>query len=147
MQTRVSEIYRQIIKQNSGPATAMREPSGEDIQLLLILDLGTRRSEWSASRLTSSGRDLQYPLDRRLGGPQSWSGHGGWGKILCLCRRSNLCRPVSNETLYWQRYLNSITGHRQLFNIMRKISHWSIEVYPVSRRKKWFSNGIKPNRG
>jgi len=26
------------------------------------------------------GKDPQYPLDRRLGGPQSWSGHRGWRK-------------------------------------------------------------------
>jgi hypothetical protein len=35
--------------------------------------------EWSASwqRFTPQGKDLQYPLDRRLGGSQSWSGHRG----------------------------------------------------------------------
>jgi hypothetical protein len=34
--------------------------------------------KWSASRLGSAlppGKDLRYPLDRRLGVPQSWSGH------------------------------------------------------------------------
>jgi hypothetical protein len=36
------------------------------------------------------GNDLRYPLDRRLGGPQSRSGHRDCRKILCLCRESNL---------------------------------------------------------
>jgi hypothetical protein len=35
------------------------------------------------------GKDPRYPLYRRLGGPQSRS-----GKILCLCRGSNLNCPV-----------------------------------------------------
>jgi hypothetical protein len=36
------------------------------------------RGEWSASRPGHSlrrGKNTRYPLDRRLGGPQSWSGH------------------------------------------------------------------------
>jgi hypothetical protein len=36
--------------------------------------------EWSASRpgrALPAGKNLRYPLDRRLGGPQSWSGHRG----------------------------------------------------------------------
>jgi hypothetical protein len=36
--------------------------------------------EWSAScpgRALSPGKDPQYPLYRRLGGPQSWFGHRG----------------------------------------------------------------------
>jgi hypothetical protein len=40
-----------------------------------ILDLGTRWGEWSAPR--SSRFIPRYPLDRRLGGPQSRSGRGG----------------------------------------------------------------------
>jgi hypothetical protein len=35
---------------------------------------------WSAFRPGHAlplGNDPQYPLDRRLGGPQSWSGHKG----------------------------------------------------------------------
>jgi hypothetical protein len=46
----------------------------------------------------------RYPLDRRLGGPQSWSGHRSWRKILCVCRGSNPGRPVCRQTLYWQNY-------------------------------------------
>jgi hypothetical protein len=36
----------------------------------------------------------RYPLYRRLGGPQSRSGHRGYRKILCPRRGSNLDRPV-----------------------------------------------------
>jgi hypothetical protein len=31
----------------------------------------------------------KYPLDRRLGGPPSWTGRGGKEKISCPCRESN----------------------------------------------------------
>jgi hypothetical protein len=76
---------------------ARRGLGGEEVQFLLILDLGTYGGEWSASR---PGRDLapgkgpRYPLYRGLGGPQSRSGHRGYRKILSLCRGSNLDRPV-----------------------------------------------------
>jgi hypothetical protein len=42
--------------------------------LTSVLDGG----EWSGShsrRALPPGMDLRYPLHRRLGGPQSWSGH------------------------------------------------------------------------
>jgi hypothetical protein len=48
----------------------MQAVRGEELQLLLILDLGTRWGKWSVSR---HGRDLapgkepRYPLDRGLG--------------------------------------------------------------------------------
>jgi hypothetical protein len=44
--------------------------------LTLALDGG----KWSASRHGRAfprGKDPRYPLDRRLGGPQSWFGHRG----------------------------------------------------------------------
>jgi hypothetical protein len=45
-----------------------------------ILDLGTRW-RWVVSftfrSLYHQGKGPWYPLDRRLGGPQSWSGRGG----------------------------------------------------------------------
>jgi hypothetical protein len=49
----------------------------------LILYLGTRLGEWFTScpgRGLVPGMDTRYPLDRRLGGPQSWSGHRGYRK-------------------------------------------------------------------
>jgi hypothetical protein len=53
------------------------------------------RGEWSASRprrAIAPWKDPRYPLYRRLCGPQSRSGHRG--KISCLCRGSNVDRPV-----------------------------------------------------
>jgi hypothetical protein len=38
------------------------------------------KDEWSASRpgrALAPGKGPRYPLDTRLGGPQSWSGHRG----------------------------------------------------------------------
>jgi len=53
---------------------------GEEIYLLLILDLGSRWG-WVVSVTPrprfAPGKGPRYPLDRRLGGPQSWSGHRG----------------------------------------------------------------------
>jgi hypothetical protein len=44
-----------------------------------ILDLGTRRSmvSFTPQPLYTRGKSSRYPLDRRLGGPQSQSGRGG----------------------------------------------------------------------
>jgi hypothetical protein len=42
------------------------------------MTLALKWGEWSASHPGHAlllGKGPQYPLDRRLGGPQSWSGH------------------------------------------------------------------------
>jgi hypothetical protein len=47
------------------------------------LDLGTRQRSvvsFTFRPLYLQGKSPWYPLDRRLGGPQNWSGHGGEGK-------------------------------------------------------------------
>jgi hypothetical protein len=44
--------------------------------------------------------DPWYPLDRRLGGPQSQYGHRLEEKSFCLCQGSNLDCPVHSQTLY-----------------------------------------------
>jgi hypothetical protein len=49
-------------------------------KLLPMHGLGTRGGEWSAqttAALYFRGKDPGYPLDRRLCGPQSRSGHRG----------------------------------------------------------------------
>jgi hypothetical protein len=84
---------------------------GEDIQLLIILDLGTRW-EWVVSVTL---RPRFTPGERTPG--THWT--GGWvgpragldkevkGKILCPCRGSNPDRPVVQsvvKTLYWLSY-------------------------------------------
>jgi len=45
--------------------------------------------------LYPQGNSLLYPLDRRLGGPQSWSGNGGKEKLPSL-------HPAENLTLVIQ---------------------------------------------
>jgi hypothetical protein len=59
----------------------LRHMGGEVVQLLLILNLGTRWG-WVVSvtprpRFTPGERTPRYPLDRRLGRPQSRSGRRG----------------------------------------------------------------------
>jgi hypothetical protein len=50
--------------------------------------------------LCRRGKDLRYQLDRRLGGPQSWSGHKARGKILCMYRGWNFSHSVSDVVEY-----------------------------------------------
>jgi hypothetical protein len=48
--------------------------------------------------LSVTSRPL-YPLDKRLGGPQSWSGHRGQSKIICLCQGSKHGRSVCSQKM------------------------------------------------
>jgi hypothetical protein len=73
-----------------------------------ILDLGTRW-RWVVSftprPLYHQGKSPWYPLDRRLGRPQSRSGGGGEEKIPSLRRESNLrtliVQPVAQRYTDW----------------------------------------------
>jgi hypothetical protein len=66
--------------------------------------------EWSASRLgraLAREKDPRYPLYRRLGGPQSRSGHKDWRKNplpLPGIEPRTPGRPASSQTLYWLIY-------------------------------------------
>jgi hypothetical protein len=63
--------------QNEAP---LDEDVLEEVQLHAILTSAPDGGEWSASllgRFTPREKDRRYPLDRRLGGPQSRSGRGG----------------------------------------------------------------------
>jgi hypothetical protein len=51
------------------------------------------------------GHNPRYPLDRRLGGHQSRSGHCGVEEISCPCRGSNPGRPARSPSLYRLCYL------------------------------------------
>jgi hypothetical protein len=55
------------------------------------------------------GKSPQYPLDRRLGGPQTWSGQRGEEKILPLLglKLRSLGRPTRSQSLYRLRYPGS----------------------------------------
>jgi len=46
------------------------------------------------------GKSSQYPLVRRLGGHQSWSGHGD-EEILSFCWELNPSHPAHSQALYW----------------------------------------------
>jgi len=53
---------------------------GVEVQIHTFLTLALAGGEWSAScsgGLTSGKRTPPYPLDRWLGGPQSWPGCSG----------------------------------------------------------------------
>jgi len=66
-----------------------------------ILNFSTRW-RWVVS-FTTRPLYPQYPLDRRLGGPQSQSGRGGEEKNPSPCRKQNPGRPPC--TLKWMDYL------------------------------------------
>jgi hypothetical protein len=58
--------------------------------------------ELSASRrgrFTPRGKSPMYPLDTRLGGPESRSGRRGEKKILDPTGTRPLCRPVRSQSL------------------------------------------------
>jgi hypothetical protein len=69
--------------------------------------------EWSAPRTGRAlprGKDPRYPLYRRLGGPQSRSGHRGYRKNpfpLSGIKPRSPGGPVLSQTLYWLSYPGS----------------------------------------
>jgi hypothetical protein len=85
--------------------TPWRRFGWEEVQLLLFLNLGTRRG-WV---VTITPRPRFTPWKRAPGthciggwvGPRAGLDAEVRGKILCLCRRSNSGRPVRSQTLYW----------------------------------------------
>jgi hypothetical protein len=90
--------YRLVPVKKSCPTTCYGGAWGGEVQLLFILDLGTR---WKLV-VSVTPRPRFNPRERVPGTHCT----GGWeglragldtetrGKILCLCRRSNLNRPV-----------------------------------------------------
>jgi hypothetical protein len=79
-----------------------------------FMTLALDGSEWSASHpgraLPPRERTPWYLLDRRLGGPQSWSGHRGYRKNpvpLQGTEPGSPGRPVHSQTLHWLSYPGS----------------------------------------
>jgi hypothetical protein len=79
--------------------------------------------EWSASRpgrALPRGKDPRYPLYRRLGGPQSRSGHRGYMKnplpLLGIKPRSP-GGPARSQTLYCLSYPGSYKTREYIVNI------------------------------
>jgi hypothetical protein len=62
----------------------MKAYGGVDIEIKIFLTPALAEGEWSASRPGRfiPGEESQYPLDRRLVGPQSRSGRRGEEEIL-----------------------------------------------------------------
>jgi hypothetical protein len=61
----------------------------------------------SPAKLYPPAKDPRYLLDRRLRGPQSWSGHRGYRKKTLPLQGIEPCRPVCSQTLYWLSYTSS----------------------------------------
>jgi hypothetical protein len=83
----------------------------EEVQLLLILNLGTRWG-WVVSimpwpQFTPGERTPGTHWTRGWVGPRAGLDAEARGKILCLCRGSNPGRPVRSQTLYWLSYRGS----------------------------------------
>jgi hypothetical protein len=75
-----------------------------DVYIHIFLTSAVAGGEWSASRpgrFTPRGKSPQYPLDRRLGGPQGRSGLRGEEKILdspgTRTPTSSVVQPVANR--------------------------------------------------
>jgi hypothetical protein len=102
---------------------------------LLILDLGTRCDEWSAScpdRALPPGKDPRHPLDRRQGGPQSWYETGARGKNSLPgieTRSSNLLSDIILTELP-----NFLRGSYCFHNQGDRTSETPIDLYEIIRR-------------
>jgi hypothetical protein len=73
--------------------------------------MGVSGQRHAPAALYPWGKDPRYPLERRLGGPQSWSGHRGqWKNHLLLPEMKP--GQVCSRTHYWLSYPSSITWYK-----------------------------------
>jgi hypothetical protein len=84
----------------------MEAQEGEEVYSYSFTTSALDGDEWPAShpsRALPPGKEPRHPLDRRLGGPQSWSGNKGYRKnplpLLGIEPRS-LGHAVHSQTLY-----------------------------------------------
>jgi hypothetical protein len=73
-------VYPSKVKSKAIPQRRACPKGERKYSSISLLTLALDRGEWSASRPSQAlppGVDPGYPLDRRLGGPQSWSRHRG----------------------------------------------------------------------
>jgi hypothetical protein len=78
-----------------------------------LLTLALNGGEWSASHLSHFTVRVKCPwylLDRKLDGPQSWSGHYGVEKISFPSRESKPSHQTHNLSLYRLSYPGSLFG-------------------------------------
>jgi hypothetical protein len=80
----------------------MKMYGGVDVYIHIFLTSSLVGGEWSASCLghCTPGKSSWYPLDRRLGGPQSRSGRHGKEKILDPTRTLTLTPWLRNKSHY-----------------------------------------------
>jgi hypothetical protein len=69
--------------------------------------MGVIGQRHASAALYSRGKDPLYPLDRRLGGPQSRSDAGARKKIPCPYQGLNPDCPACSQTLYCLSYCGS----------------------------------------
>jgi hypothetical protein len=109
-----AKANKYIPKQQSSPATLHDGAWGERrYNSFSFLTSALDGGEWATSRLgraLSRGKDPRYPLYRRLGGPQSRSGHRGYRKnplLLPGIEPRSPGRPARSQIPYWLRYPGS----------------------------------------
>jgi len=83
------------------------------------------------------GNSPQYPMCRRLCGPQSWSKHFNKNKNPQPSQKSNPSHPTHRQSLYWQLFRIMMTKMflqiLQTFGVMHR--RWIPMVgHPVSRQ-------------
>jgi hypothetical protein len=72
----------------------------------------------------------RYPLDRKLGGPQSFSGLGGEEKISCLCQEFNSDFLISSpySSVYTNRAIlshnDNLTNNITKSSFLRNVIFW-----------------------
>jgi hypothetical protein len=108
---------------------------GEEVQLLLILNLGTKWG-WVVSvtpwpRFTPGERT---PGTHWIGGsvgPRAGLDAGARRKILCLCRGSNPGLPVRSQTLYCLSYHTLLTSHQYILLLEFIIIVFLLSIKPI----------------
>jgi hypothetical protein len=81
-------------------------------------EMGVGSQRHAPAALYSRGKDPRYPLYRRLGGPQSRSGHRGYRKNplpLPGIESRSPGRPARSQTLYWLSYSAPSTSYELQF--------------------------------
>jgi hypothetical protein len=136
-------------KNKAIPLLQCRRQGGEEYRaysFLTRLDAG----KWSASRpgcALPPGKEPQYPLDRRLGGPQSWSWHRGLEKK-CYASTRDQNPVVQSVVRHYTEWLNysSVKNSSGLYNTPS--SEFEHRLFPqnnnITKQNKtvFFSNSI-----
>jgi hypothetical protein len=109
----------------------------------IILDLGSRW-RWMVSFVPwpryPQGKGPWYPLDRRLGWPQSWPGHCGEENISCPCQEWNLAaQPVATALAIGWMVGGSFARRGRYFSLLQCPSQfWG----PIQPPIQWVPRGL-----